>query len=51
MRLFICLALAATMIWPATTARQRVIDDAAREIRNDALLLAEHEDRLSRRST
>jgi diguanylate cyclase (GGDEF)-like protein len=40
------LALAATMTWYVVTSRQTVIDDAVREMRNDALMLAEDEDRL-----
>src|SRR4051794_9066541 len=40
------LVLAAAMIWNVVTSRQGVIDDAARELSNDALLLAEVEDRL-----
>ena len=43
--LLIGLALAATMSWYIVTSRQAVIDDATREMRNDALMLAEQEDR------
>ena len=40
------LVLAAAMTWYVVTSRQTVIDDAVREMRNDALMLAEDEDRL-----
>jgi diguanylate cyclase (GGDEF)-like protein len=40
------LVLAAVMTWYVVTSRQSVLDDAAREMRNDALMLAEDEDRL-----
>ncbi|HTW72075.1 MAG TPA: EAL domain-containing protein [Acetobacteraceae bacterium] len=40
------LVLAAAMAYYAVTSRQAVIDDALREMRNDALLLAEDQDRL-----
>ncbi len=44
--LFIGLALAAAVTWYIITLRQAVIEDAVREMRNDALILAEDEDRL-----
>lgn len=44
--LFVGIVLAATMIWYATISRQAVIADAAREMRNDALMISEDEDRL-----
>jgi diguanylate cyclase (GGDEF)-like protein len=44
--LLIGLALAAAMSWFMITARQGVLDDAVREMRNDAVMLAEEEDRL-----
>jgi hypothetical protein len=40
------LVLAAAMTWYVATSRQTVLDDAVREMRNDALMLAEDEDRL-----
>jgi diguanylate cyclase (GGDEF)-like protein/PAS domain S-box-containing protein len=40
------LVLATAMTWYVATSRQTVIDDAVREMRNDALMLAEDEDRL-----
>ncbi len=42
----IALVMAVAMIWHVVTSRQGVIADAGREMRNDALLLAEVEDRL-----
>lgn len=44
--LFTGLVLAAAMTWHVLASRQGVIDDAVREMRNDALMLAEDEDRL-----
>jgi diguanylate cyclase (GGDEF)-like protein/PAS domain S-box-containing protein len=44
--LIIGLTLAATMSWFVVALRQQVVVDAARELRNDALMLAEAEDRL-----
>jgi PAS domain-containing protein len=44
--LVIGLALAAVMTWFVIDLRQYTIADAARELRNDALMLAEEEDRL-----
>jgi hypothetical protein len=44
--LIIGLTLAATVSWFVVTLRYDVIADAARELRNDALMLAEAEDRL-----
>ena len=43
--LFVGIVLAAAMAWFVVTSRQGVIDDAAREMRNDALIIAEDEDR------
>ncbi len=43
--LFIGVALAMAMAWFIVTSRQAVIDAAVREMRNDALMLAEQEDR------
>src|ERR1700729_1371997 len=40
------LALAMAATWYGITSRQAVIADAAREMRNDALLLTDQEDRL-----
>jgi len=40
------LALAASMAWYAHTSRQLVIQDALREMRNDASLVAENQDGL-----
>ena len=40
------LALAMAVAWYGVIARQTVIADAVREMRNDALLLADQEDRL-----
>ena len=40
------LVLAVAMAWYAVKTRQATIDDAVREMRNDALLLAEDQDRL-----
>ncbi len=42
------LALAAAATWYGVTSRHAVITDAVREMRNDALLLADQEDRLLR---
>ncbi len=44
--LVIGLMLAAVMTWFVIELRQNAIADAARELRNDALMLAEEEDRL-----
>ncbi|MGD0432281.1 MAG: EAL domain-containing protein, partial [Acetobacteraceae bacterium] len=44
--LLICLVLAASITWFIVTSRQNVINGALREMRNDALLLAEDEDRI-----
>ena len=44
--LFIGLVLAASATWYIVMSRQTVIDGAVREMRNDALMLAEQEDRL-----
>ena len=44
--LFIGLMLAAAMSWFLISSRQTVVSDAVREMRNDAMLLAEQEDRL-----
>jgi diguanylate cyclase (GGDEF)-like protein len=44
--LVICLALAVAVAWYTATSREQVIEDAAREMRNDAFLLAEEEERL-----
>jgi len=38
--------LAAAVVWFAVSSRQAAIDDAVREMRNDALMLAEDQDRL-----
>ena len=38
--------LAAVVLWFTLTTRQAAIDDVVREMRNDALLLAENQDRL-----
>ena len=38
--------LAAAVLWFALATREAAIDDVVREMRNDSLLLAEHEDRL-----
>ncbi len=43
--LVIGLGLAAAMTWYVVTSRRSVIADAVREMRNDALMLAEQEDR------
>jgi diguanylate cyclase (GGDEF)-like protein len=42
---FMGIALAAAVTWFAISSRQTVLNDAVREMRNDALLLAEQEDR------
>ncbi|MGA3403323.1 MAG: diguanylate cyclase, partial [Acetobacteraceae bacterium] len=44
--LFIGVVLAAAMAWYIITSRQSVIGDAVREMRNDALMIAEDEERL-----
>jgi diguanylate cyclase (GGDEF)-like protein len=44
--LCIGLVLAAAVTWYGFASRQHVIDDAVREMRNDALMLSEQEDRL-----
>jgi diguanylate cyclase (GGDEF)-like protein/PAS domain S-box-containing protein len=44
--LFIGLGLAADVTWYSHTSRQAAIDDAVREMRSDALMLAEDQDRL-----
>jgi diguanylate cyclase (GGDEF)-like protein/PAS domain S-box-containing protein len=46
--LFIGLVLAAAVVWYSAMSRQVVLDGAVREMRNDALLLADEEDRLLR---
>ena len=43
--LFIGITLAVATSWFVVTSRQGVIDDAVREMRNDALMVAEQEDR------
>ena len=40
------LVLATAVTWYGATSRQMVIDDSIREMRNDALMLADQEDRL-----
>jgi diguanylate cyclase (GGDEF)-like protein len=44
--LLIGLALATIVTWFTITSRQATIDDALREMRNDALMLSDQEDRL-----
>src|SRR5580658_767938 len=44
--LLIGLVLAAAVVWYGVISRQNVVDDAVREMRNVALLLADEEDRL-----
>ena len=44
--LWIGVSLAVALAWYAVTSRQAAIDDVVREMRNDALLLAEDQDRL-----
>jgi diguanylate cyclase (GGDEF)-like protein/PAS domain S-box-containing protein len=43
--IFIGITLAAATTWFVVTSRQGVIDDAVREMRNDALMLGDQEDR------